>query len=296
MNEDRPFPSTSDSKSLISPSEQAGPWALDTSQALADQASIWLKEAAAGKISWVEYAEKILQQSLKGNGDVMADRDRQRRCGFPEVIFGQSKTVASIINAGKRLLADADEVLVTRIAKDQVADVVKEFEFSFYHPVASTLRLAKRPIQQEVIADYSGKSSKATVAIAAAGTTDLPVALEASQTLAWMGIPSFMMIDCGVAGPYRLLARLEELRRADVLVVVAGMEGALASVAGGLVSAPVIAVPTSIGYGANLSGITTMLSMLTSCAAGVTTVNVDGGFKGGYVAGLICHRIDGRSS
>jgi NCAIR mutase (PurE)-related protein len=295
MNEDRPFPNTSDSKSPFSPSEQAGSGVLGTTQALADQALIWLKEATEGKISWVEYAEKILQQSLKGSGDVMADRDRQRRCGFPEVIFGQSKTVASIVNAGKRLLADADEVLVTRIAKDQVGDVVKEFEFSFYHPVASTLRLAKRPIQQEVIADYSGKSSKATVAIAAAGTTDLPVALEASQTLAWMGIPSCMIIDCGVAGPYRLLARLEELRRADVLVVVAGMEGALASVAGGLVSAPVIAVPTSIGYGANLSGITTMLSMLTSCAAGVTTVNVDGGFKGGYVAGLICHRIDGRS-
>jgi NCAIR mutase (PurE)-related protein len=130
----------------------------------------------------------------------------------------------------------------------------------------------------------------------AAGTTDIAIAEEAAQTLAWMGFQSFQVIDCGVAGPFRLLAKLDWIRRADVIVVVAGMEGALASVAGGLVSVPVIAVPTSIGYGANLQGITTMLSMLSSCAAGVTTVNIDGGFKGGYVAGLMCQRMKERGS
>ncbi len=125
------------------------------------------------------------------------------------------------------------------------------------------------------------------VAVVCAGSTDLPVAREALETLAWMGIGALSIVDVGVAGPYRLLAHLEKLRRCAAIVVVAGMEGALASVMGGLVPCPVIAVPTSVGYGANLQGVTTLLSMLSSCAAGVTVVNIDAGFKGGYIAGLI---------
>ena len=120
-----------------------------------------------------------------------------------------------------------------------------------------------------------------------AGSTDLPVAREAIETLRWMGVAAELVTDVGVAGPYRLLAHLARLRSARAVVVVAGMEGALASVVGGLVPSPIIAVPTSVGYGANFAGVTTLLSMLSSCAAGVTVVNIDAGFKGGYVAGLI---------
>ena len=123
-----------------------------------------------------------------------------------------------------------------------------------------------------------------------AGSTDLPVAREALQTLCWMGIAAELICDVGVAGPYRLLPHLQRLRKCTCVVVVAGMEGALASVVGGLVASPIIAVPTSVGYGANLQGITTLLSMISSCAAGVTVVNIDAGFKGGYVAGLIAQR------
>lgn len=271
---------------------------------IAKNASAWLTEALDGKLGWVEFAEKILHQSLQSQSGVMADNDRLRRCGFPEVIFGQSKTPAAIIEAGRRLLQTTSEVLVTRVPASVAAEVAIHFEYSFHHSLAQTLRLAKRPIdpgcaefgdQAFEDADPQDEQTKKSwaplVGILAAGTTDLPIAEEAAQTLAWMGIPCFKLIDCGVAGPYRLISRLELVRRADVIVAVAGMEGALASVVGGLVSVPVIAVPTSIGYGANLAGITTMLSMLTSCAAGVTTVNIDGGFKGGYIAGLMCHRM-----
>jgi NCAIR mutase (PurE)-related protein len=128
------------------------------------------------------------------------------------------------------------------------------------------------------------------VAVVCAGSTDLPVAREALETLAWMDVQAMTIVDVGVAGPYRLLAHIERLRKCAAVVVIAGMEGALASVTGGLVACPVIAVPTSVGYGANLQGITTLLSMLSSCAAGVTVVNIDAGFKGGYVAGLIARQ------
>ena len=282
------------------------------------QVAVWAAQAAAGGMSWIELAERVLASQLASDGMVMADRDRQRRCGFPEVIFGQSKTPEAIELAARRLLNEGEEVLATRVPAEVAGQVAEQFPFAFYHPLARTLRLARRPIEKERIfaaeseMGNSGapplpcsvdKSSQPeahqgpwepVVGILAAGTTDVPVAEEAAQTLAWMGYRCFKVIDCGVAGPYRLLSRLNLIRRADVIIVVAGMEGALASVAGGLVSAPVIAVPTSIGYGANLQGVTTLLSMISSCAAGVTTVNIDGGFKGGYVAGLICHRIKER--
>lgn len=270
------------------------------------QVAAWTAEAASGAISWIEFAERVLAAQLSSEGGVMADRDRQRRCRFPEVIFGQSKTAEQIETAARRLLLDAEEILVTRVGAEVAAQVAAGFEHHFYHARARTLRLATRPIQNERNFTFSSENKAApelaegpwepVVGVLAAGTTDIAIAEEAAQTLAWMGFQSFQVIDCGVAGPFRLLAKLDWIRRADVIVVVAGMEGALASVAGGLVSVPVIAVPTSIGYGANLQGITTMLSMLSSCAAGVTTVNIDGGFKGGYVAGLMCQRMKERGS
>lgn len=286
----------------------------ESSPEFSQQVAAWTAEAAAGTISWIEFAERVLAAQLSSEGGVMADRDRQRRCRFPEVIFGQSKTAEQIEIAARRLLLDTEEVLVTRVDREIAAAVCGRFEHHFFHSRARTLRLAQRPIENERNFTFSAKNpsagspplprsepgeafqglSEPLVGILAAGTTDIAIAEEAAQTLAWMGFQSFQIIDCGVAGPFRLLAKLDWIRRADVLVVVAGMEGALASVVGGLVSVPVIAVPTSIGYGANLQGITTMLSMLSSCAAGVTTVNIDGGFKGGYVAGLICQRMKER--
>lgn len=282
----------------------------ESSTDFAQQVASWTAEAASGAISWIEFAERVLAAQLSSEGGVMADRDRQRRCRFPEVIFGQSKTAEQIETAARRLLLDADEILVTRVGAEVAAQVAAGFEHHFFHPRARTLRLATRPIQNERNFTFSSENmavpglapgtglsevmGEPVVGVLAAGTTDIAIAEEVAQTLAWMGFQSFQVIDCGVAGPFRLLAKLEWIRRADVIVVVAGMEGALASVAGGLVSVPVIAVPTSIGYGANLQGITTMLSMLSSCAAGVTTVNIDGGFKGGYVAGLICQRMKER--
>lgn len=276
----------------------------DSTSEFSQLVAAWTAEAASGTISWVEFAERVLAAHLSSEGGVMADRDRQRRCKFPEVIFGQSKTAEQIEIAARRLLLDADEILVTRVDAEVAAQVAAGFEYHFYHPRARTLRLATRPIENERNFLFSPENKAApepsqgpwepVVGVLAAGTTDIAIAEEAAQTLAWMGFQSFQVIDCGVAGPFRLLAKLDWIRRADVIVVVAGMEGALASVAGGLVSVPVIAVPTSIGYGANLQGITTMLSMLSSCAAGVTTVNIDGGFKGGYVAGLMCQRMQER--
>jgi hypothetical protein len=131
-------------------------------------------------------------------------------------------------------------------------------------------------------------SARCECLVVSAGTTDAPVAREALETLGWMGVACQWHQDIGVAGPYRLLGRLQELREAKVLVAVAGMEAALASVLGGLVACPVIAVPTSVGYGANLGGIAALLGMLSSCAANVAVVNIDAGFKGGYLAGMIC--------
>ncbi|MCA9132271.1 MAG: nickel pincer cofactor biosynthesis protein LarB, partial [Planctomycetales bacterium] len=159
-----------------------------------------------------------------------------------------------------------------------------------YDAVGRTLRLSRSAIPEVQAVLCPAPLGPPPVVVLTAGSTDLPVAREALETLRWMGVDARLICDVGVAGPYRLLPHLETLRQCLCLVVVAGMEGALVSVVGGLVPCPVIAVPTSVGYGANLQGVTTLLSMLSSCAAGVTVVNIDAGFKGGYVAGLMAHR------
>lgn len=253
-----------------------------------EQLDAWIVAAKSGQLSWNELAERLLEHEHPGNLLHQPDTDRERRCGFGEVIFGSNKTADSIVQIASKLLAHGQrEVLVTRASVEQFRSVSPAFQHSRYDILGRTLRLSNSPITQTAPLPCP---TPFPIAVVTAGSTDLPVAREALETLRWMSVDAKLICDVGVAGPYRLLAHLRHLRQCAAVVVVAGMEGALASVVGGLLPCPIIAVPTSIGYGANFEGITTLLSMISSCAAGVTAVNIDAGFKGGYIAGLIAHK------
>lgn len=215
------------------------------------------------------------------------DVQRAARCGFPEVIYGQGKTPAAIAAIAQRLLDAGQTVLATRIDAEQAAAIAEQLPAARYNATARTLRI-------DDTAARSAAARSGRVTIITAGTSDLPVAEEARETLEWMGVEVRMMHDVGVAGPHRLQARAGELADCDAIVVVAGMEGALPSVVGGYAACPVFAVPTSVGYGANLGGVAALLSMLNSCAANVAVVNIDAGFKGGYLAGLVATRAAGK--
>ncbi|HEX5444350.1 MAG TPA: nickel pincer cofactor biosynthesis protein LarB [Pirellulales bacterium] len=215
--------------------------------------------------------------------EAQIDLDRARRCGFPEVVFGEGKTLATLVKIFTRLVDEGVDVLATRVSDDKAEQLVPKFPAAQHNAVARTVRI---PAKGAARADIAGH-----VAIVTAGTGDLPVAEEARETLRWMGYEPTMIYDVGVAGPHRLREHLPKLADADAVVVIAGMEGALPSVVGGHVACPVIAVPTSVGYGASLGGIAALLGMLNSCAANVTVVNIDAGFKGAYVAGLIASRV-----
>lgn len=212
--------------------------------------------------------------------DANIDLDRSARCGFPEVIFGEGKTPQAMVEIIERLTGENQAVLATRVSAEQVEAVRAKFPEVLHNPMGRTLRLPdpKTP-------PLPGRGLVVT-----AGTSDRPVAEEALETMRWMNCQTELIVDVGVAGPHRLPSHLTKLRAADVIVVVAGMEGALPSVVGGYVNCPVIAVPTSVGYGANFGGLSALLGMLNSCAANVTVVNIDAGFKGGYIAGLIAAR------
>jgi pyridinium-3,5-biscarboxylic acid mononucleotide synthase len=238
----------------------------------------------AGKLAAAEIsAEEFLREAALITAQTDAatvDLDRERRCGFPEVIFGTGKTVEAIIAIATRLLEHGQNVFATRIDADKALLIVERLPGAIYNPVARTLRI-----------DRAGRNASiGHVAVITAGTSDLPVAEEARETLAWMGVRATMVHDVGVAGPHRLPARLAEFADSDAIVVVAGMEGALPSVVGGYVPCPVFAVPTSVGYGANLGGLAALLAMLNSCASNVAVVNIDAGFKAGYLAGLVATR------
>jgi len=221
------------------------------------------------------------------------DLDRRRRCGYPEVIFGPGKSLEQICQIADALVKAGEPVLATRVDELQAASLLAAFPTGQHNAVARTFRL-KSETSAERSTKENGKSA-AFVAVISAGTGDLPVAEEARETLDWMGVKVAMIHDVGVAGPHRLPARLADFEHAAALVVVAGMEGALPSVVGGYVSCPVIGVPTSVGYGANFAGVSALLSMLNSCANNVAVVNIDAGFKGGFMAGLIANgsnRVD----
>lgn len=207
---------------------------------------------------------------------VRLDLDRVRRCGFPEVVYGAGKSLEQlmeIISLQRRL---GQPSLITRCVTEHAQELLQTFPDAVVNSAARTFRVGQMTATGEP-----------RVVVVTAGATDRPVAQEAVETVRWMGCAVTEIDDIGVAGPWRLLEKRLELGQGDVVVVVAGMEGALPSVVGGWVRCPVISVPTSVGYGANLSGLAPLLSMLNSCAANVAVVNIDSGFKGGYVAGLI---------
>ena len=205
------------------------------------------------------------------------DLDRAARTGAAEVIYGLHKTSEQVTDAFAGLVGAGHNALATRVSEDAARQVQARFPDAVYHPAAAIISLKQ------------GDPEPATTAIAVvtAGTSDFPVAEEAALTAEFYDNPVIRIADVGVAGLHRLLARTDEIRTARVVVVVAGMEGALPSVIGGLVDKPVIAVPTSVGYGAAFDGVAALLGMLTSCASGVSVVNIDNGFGAGYLASMI---------
>jgi NCAIR mutase (PurE)-related protein len=217
-------------------------------------------------------------------GFACLDHHRPVRCGLPEVIYCPGKTVEQIISIFSSLAAKGHNVLATRAEEAVFAALSKTGKF----PKAKYEKLAKAIVlEQEDI-----QPSKDVIPIITAGTSDLAVATEAKVTAEIMGQRTELVCDVGVAGLHRLLMKAEKLKDANVVIVVAGMEGALASVVGGLVDCPVIAVPTSVGYGANFGGIAALLTMLNSCAAGVSVVNINNGFSAGVIATLINKKIE----
>lgn len=210
-------------------------------------------------------------------GYARVDTHRALRQGFPEVILGAGKTPEQVVGIAARLFARHHRVLVTRATPEQARALRRRFRRAVHHPVARCLTLA----------DTALPARPGYIAVLCAGTSDLPVAEEAAVTAEFMGNRVERLYDVGVAGLHRLLDRIELVQGAQVLVVVAGMEGALPSVVAGLVARPVIAVPTSVGYGASFGGVAALLGMLNSCGSGVTVVNIDNGFGAGYAASQI---------
>lgn len=238
-----------------------------------------LEELAAGRASIEEALSQLDGAPLEDLGFANVDHHRALRAGYPEVVFGDGKTVEQTLIICERLAAKGDGFLVTRTGREQRDALTKAF------PSARVNELA-RTVHQAGTAPPSVRETKAAM-IVTAGTSDLPVAEEAAETLAALGLPATRMTDVGVAGIHRLLSRHDALREAAVVIVVAGMDGALPSVVGGLVRVPVIAVPTSVGYGASFEGLSALLAMLNSCAAGVTVCNIDNGFGAAMAAARI---------
>jgi pyridinium-3,5-biscarboxylic acid mononucleotide synthase len=237
-----------------------------------------LRGVSAGHISPEAALETLKGLPFEDLGFAKVDHHRSLRTGLPEVIFGSGKTVEQIVEIARSLNDGAHNVLITRIDAEKAAVLQSAFPTAVYSAAARLATIMHTP------ANIVGRG---TILVVAAGTSDLPVAEEAAITAELMGNAVERITDVGVSGIHRLFAHAETLRAATVLIVVAGMEGALPSVVAGLVDRPVIAVPTSVGYGASFGGLAALLAMLNSCAAGVTVVNIDNGFGAGVAAGLM---------
>ena len=236
-----------------------------------------LEQVASGSLEPDKALEQLRDLPFENLGFAHIDHHRALRTGFPEVIFGQGKTREQILSIAERIIEHGSQMLATRLAEDAAQALVERFPQAEYDTLARTVLV---PAPQT-------PPQTGLVAVVSAGTSDLPVAREAVVTAQAMGAHVEEIYDVGVAGLHRLLAYREQLQKARVIVVVAGMEGALASVVGGLVDIPVVAVPTSVGYGASFQGVAALLAMLNSCASGVVVVNIDNGFGAGYAAALI---------
>jgi len=231
----------------------------------------------AGDVTPDAALDQIRTLPFEDLGFAKVDHHRALRVGVPEVIFGPGKLPEHFVEIFARLAERGNNVLATRVSAEQVAVTIARYPAAEYNSLARTLVLRQR----------TEKLGKGTIGIISAGTSDIPVAEEAAVTADVMGNDISRLFDVGVAGLHRLLSHSEDLRAARVLVVCAGMEGALPSVVGGLVGVPVIAVPTSVGYGAAFGGIAALLGMINSCASNVSVVNIDNGFGAAYVASLI---------
>lgn len=239
-----------------------------------------LEHVATGRISALDAAEKLAVAPTEELPFASIDHHRAIRQGHPEVVFGGGKTAVQILAIAERIAAKGDGFLVTRADDEARVRLRQVFAAAVVNDVARTVRLpGNDPAPQ----------GEGTILIVTAGTSDLPVAEEASETAIALGNTVARLTDVGVAGIHRLLSRADALRSARVVIVVAGMDGALPSVVGGLVGAPVIAVPTSVGYGAAFGGVAPLLTALNSCAAGVTVVNIDNGFGAAVAASRITH-------
>ena len=235
-----------------------------------------------GLLSLEEAASQL--EGIDDIGFASLDLSRNKRNGFPEIIYGEGKTKEQIEKIIESLEKEHLPVLATRVDNEKGQYLLEKIPHGFYYETARAFVVNPTPIHTE---HY--------IAVVTAGTSDMPVAEEAAITAETFGNPVKRIYDVGVAGIHRLFNRLDDIRGASVIIVIAGMEGALVSVVAGLVDIPVIAVPTSVGYGSNLQGLTTLMSMLTSCASGVTVVNIDNGFGAAYSASMI-NQIRGVSS
>ncbi len=238
-----------------------------------------LQRLQAGDVGIDEVVEQISRPPERDLGFAKVDAQREARQGVPEVIFGQGKTGPQIVGIARALTELGQNVLVTRLEGDAAAEVRAAFPDMRYSELGRIGRMTLAPV--------APRTRAGAIAVVTAGTSDLPVAEEAAETLDAIGLVVDRHYDVGVAGIHRVIHRYDALRKAGAVIVIAGMEGALPSVVGGMVRTPVIAVPTSTGYGTALGGFTALFAMLTSCASGVTVVNIDNGFG----AALAVHRI-----
>jgi NCAIR mutase (PurE)-related protein len=236
-----------------------------------------LQKVKSGEVSISDAVQELSILPYEELSFAKVDHHRHLRVGFPEVVFGRGKTIEQIASIAESLSVRSDKILITHASPEAYEAVKKKLRESQYNPVCRTVVFNR--LNNEVL--------KPGVTVITGGTADIPVAEEAIVTAELMGNKVEKVFDVGVAGLHRLLDKLPQLRLARVLVVVAGMEGALPGVVGGLISAPIIAVPTSIGYGASFNGLAALLTMLNSCAPGIAVVNIDNGFGAGYMAGMI---------
>lgn len=231
-----------------------------------------------GLVSVDEAFQKLRDLPFEDIGIACIDHHRSLRRGLSEVIYGEGKEVDDILAIMEKMVVVGDNVMVTRLSKDKVEPIKQKYPHSLYYSKGRLLTLIQKAPRMK---------GKGPILVISAGTSDIPVAEEAAVTARFMGNEVEVIHDLGVSGLHRVLSHREKMSSASVIIVVAGMEGALPSVVGGLVDKPVIAVPSSVGYGASFEGIAALLGMLNSCASGVTVVNIDNGFGAGYAASLI---------
>lgn len=263
---------------------------MDTAMKITDMRAV-LEHLKNGTLSLDAAVERLSGSGVADLGYASVDLHRQQRCGFPEVVFAEGKTCEWVEGVVRELTKVGQDCLATRVNEEQAAHLRERFPQGEQDRLARTFWLRAEHGREPGRTAQTPDGNPGRVMVVTAGTADLPVAQEALVTARCMGCDAELIVDVGVAGIHRLLRRLDCFRGADAVVVVAGMEGALPSAVGGLVNCPVIAVPTSVGYGASFHGLAALLCMLNSCAANVAVVNIDSGFKGGYVAALISRRV-----